>query len=73
MIPGYDFYAEEEDPSPYRWVVSLVADGKVISTSAANPFRDDADAAHQLAERRKMFAGYDVKILKDGQVWEPTS
>lgn len=68
MIPGYDFYAEEEDPSPYRWVVT----GRFYTADQpAGPFADDADAAKQLTSRRKAFPDYTVKLLKDGQVWEP--
>lgn len=70
MIPGYDFYAEEKDPSPYRWVVDI--DGVTV-TSVAGPFTDEADAVAKLSLRRKMFTGYPVKLLKDGQVWEPTA
>lgn len=68
MIPGYDFYAEEEDPSPYRWEVKI---GHHTQITWAGPFANDEHAAIELRKRRKAFPGYTVKLLKDGQVWEP--
>lgn len=70
MIPGYDFYAEEEDPSPYRWVVEF-ADGRVLQDAPAANFANDNEAAAELAKRRKTYRSYTVKLLKDGVEWEP--
>lgn len=72
MIPGYDFYAEEEGPSPYRWVAEF-PDGRRYREAPAGPFRDDADAAAQLRSRRRAWGGYVVRLLKNGQEWEPTA
>lgn len=65
MIP-----AEEEDPSPCEWVIEA-ADGTPWRVATAGPFANDEQAASDLHKRRKAYDGYTVKLLKDGQVWEP--